>query len=413
MLIKNAKLLDGRIVNIYVEHGVISCFNCKSSDDEVIDAENHLVIPPYFNMHFHLDSVFLPVVNRSGTLWEGIRIWREVKGKLTEEDVIKRAVTAVKLMVSQGTLWIRTHVDVTEKSLTLLKALLKVKEEVKDIAEIQITAFPQDGIFTDKGNDELLRKAIELGADNVGMIPHNEITREDGVRSVKFTFDLAKEYNKKVDGHVDETDDPNSRYLEVLAKYTLEYNYQGKVSAGHVTAMHSWDPAYRSRILEQVSKAGITVIPNPLINVSLQGRFDNYPKRRGMAPIKEMLQHGINVALGHDCIMDPWYPLGSGNMLHVLFMGIHLDQLLSPEELNNSLNLITYNGANSWPLRDYGIDLGKRANMLITNAEDVIDLLRFMEPPLYVIKEGKVISKDSGKFIFYHGKWEKVFKKPI
>jgi len=283
MLIKNAKLLDGRIVNIYVENGVISCFNCKSSDDEVIDAENHLVIPPYFNMHFHLDSVFLPVVNRSGTLWEGIRIWREVKGKLAEEDVTKRAVTAVKLMVSQGTLWIRTHVDVTEKSLTLLKALLKVKEEVKDIAEIQITAFPQDGIFTDKGNDELLRKAVELGADNVGMIPHNEITREDGVRSVKFAFDLAKEYNKQVDGHIDETDDPNSRYLEVLAKYSLEYNYQGKVSAGHVTAMHSWDPAYRSRILEQVAKAGITVIPNPLINVSLQGRFDNYPKRRGMA----------------------------------------------------------------------------------------------------------------------------------
>lgn len=413
MLIKNAKLLDGRVVNIYVEDGVISCFNCKSSDDEVIDAENHLVIPPYFNMHFHLDSVFLPVVNRSGTLWEGIRIWKEVKGKLTEEDVIKRAVTAVKLMVSQGTLWIRTHVDVTEKSLTLLKALLKVKEEVKDIAEIQITAFPQDGIFTDKGSDELLRKAVELGADNVGMIPHNEITREDGVRSVKFAFDLAREYNKKVDGHVDETDDPNSRYLEVLAKYSIEYNYQGKVSAGHVTAMHSWDPAYRSRILEQVAKAGVTVIPNPLINVSLQGRFDNYPKRRGIAPIKEMLQHGINVALGHDCIMDPWYPLGSGNMLHVLFMGIHLDQLLSPEELNNSLNLITYNGAKAWPLMDYGIDLGKKANMLITNAEDVIDLLRFMEPPLYVIKEGKVISKDSGKFIFYHSKWEKVFKKPL
>jgi len=413
MLIKNAKLLDGRVVNIYVEDGVISCFNCKSSDDEVIDAENHLVIPPYFNMHFHLDSVFLPVVNRSGTLWEGIRIWKEVKGKLTEEDVIKRAVTAVKLMVSQGTLWIRTHVDVTEKSLTLLEALLKVKEEVKDIVELQITAFPQDGIFTDIGNDELLRKAVELGADNVGMIPHNEITREDGIRSVKFAFDLAKEYNKKVDGHVDETDDPNSRYLEVLAKYSLEYNYQGKVSAGHVTAMHSWDPAYRSRILEQVAKAGITVIPNPLINVSLQGRFDNYPKRRGMAPIKEMLQHGINVALGHDCIMDPWYPLGSGNMLHVLFMGIHLDQLLSPEELNNSLNLITYNGAKAWPLMDYGIDLGKKANMLITGAEDVIDLLRFMEPPLYVIKEGKVISKDSGKFIFYHSKWEKVFKKPL
>jgi len=412
MLIKNAKLIDGRIVNIYIENGVISCFNCKSFDEEVIDAENHLVIPPYFNMHFHLDSVFLPVINKSGTLWEGIRIWREVKGKLTEDDVIKRAITAVKLMVAQGTLWIRTHVDVTEKSLTLLKALLKVKEEVKDIADIQITAFPQDGIFTDKGNEELLRKAVELGADNVGMIPHNEITREDGVKSIKFAFDLAREYNKQIDGHVDETDDPNSRYLEVVAKYTLEYNYQGKVSAGHVTAMHSWDPAYRYRILEYVAKAGINIIPNPLVNVSLQGRFDIYPKRRGMAPIKELLQHGINVALGHDCMMDPWYPLGSGNMLHVLFMAIHLDQLLSPEELNYSLNLITFNGAKAWPLRDYGIDVGKRANLLITSADDVIDLLRFMEPPLYVIKNGKVIAKE-GKQILYRGKWEKVYKKPI
>ncbi|BFH72804.1 amidohydrolase family protein [Sulfurisphaera javensis] len=412
MLIKNARLLDGRKVNIYIEDGIIRCFDCKENDDEVIDAENNLVIPPYFNMHFHLDSVFLPIINKSGTLWEGIRIWKEIKGKLSEDDVIKRVITAVKLMVAQGTLWIRTHVDVTEKSLTLLNALLKVKEEVKEIAEIEITAFPQDGIFTEKGNDELLRKAIEKGADNVGLIPHNEMTREDGVRSIKFAFDLAKEFNKKVDGHIDETDDPNSRYLEVLAKYTLEYEYQEKVSAGHVTAMHSWDPAYRYRILPIVAKAGITVIPNPLINVSLQGRFDSYPKRRGMAPIKEMINNGINVALGHDCIMDPWYPLGSGNMLHVLFMAIHLDQMLSPDELNYSINLITYNGAKAWPKSNYGIEVGNEANLLVTSEDNLIDLLRFMSPPLYVIKGGRVVAKD-GKLIYYKGKWEKVLKKPV
>ncbi|ARM75375.1 amidohydrolase family protein [Acidianus manzaensis] len=409
MLIKNAKVNE-KIVSICIENGKISCLNCECPTDEVIDAENHLVIPPYFNMHFHLDSVFLPISNKSGTLWEGIQIWKEVKGKLSEEDVIKRALTAVKLMVSQGTLWIKTHVDVTEKSLTLLKALLKVKEMTKDIVEIQITAFPQDGIYTEKGNDELLRKAIEQGADNVGLIPHNEITREDGVKSIKFAFDLAKEYNKDIDGHIDETDDPNSRFLEVLAKYSLEYNWN-RVTAGHVTAMHSWDSAYRFRILPIVAKAGITVVPNPLINAMLQGRFDNYPKRRGMAPIKEMIKFGVNVALGHDCIMDPWYPLGIGSMPQVLFMAIHLDQMSTLEDLQNSINLITYNSAKAWRVKNYGIKEGYPANLLITNDDDIIDLLRFLDPPAYVIRNGKIIAKD-GKEILFNGKWEKVKRKP-
>ena len=409
MVIKRAKLLDGRIVNIGIEGERISCIGeCKG--EEIVDAEDKLVIPPYFNMHFHLDSVFLPVQNKSGTLWEGIQLWKEIKGKLTEDDVIKRAVTAVKLMVAYGTLWIRTHADVTEKSLTLLKSLLKVKEEVKEIAEVQVTAFPQDGIFTDKGNDELLYKAVELGADNVGLIPHNEITREDGVKSIEFAFNLAKEFNKDIDGHIDETDDPNSRYLEVVAKKTIEIGWFNRVTAGHVTAMHSWDKAYRFRILPIVAKAGITVVPNPLVNVILQGRFDDYPKRRGMAPIKEMLSHGVNVALGHDCIMDPWYPLGSGNMLQVLFMAVHLDQMTGYDELVSSINLITYNAAKAWRA-EYGIEVGKRANLLITNADDVIDLLRFLEPPRYVIKDGKIIAKE-GKYILFKGKWEEVKRKP-
>ncbi|MEJ2776440.1 amidohydrolase family protein [Sulfolobaceae archaeon RB850M] len=410
MLIKNAKLLDGRIVNIKFNEKIECIGECFSDDNEVIDANRKLVIPPYFNMHFHLDSVFLQVKNESGTLWEGIRIWKDIKGKLTEDDVIHRSLTAVKLMVAYGTLWIRTHADITEKSLKLLKALLKVKELAKEIAEIQVTAFPQDGIFTDKGNDELLYKGLELGADNIGMIPHNELTREDGVRSIEFAFNLAKEFNKDIDGHIDETDDPNSRFLEVVAKYSLQYGWQGRVAAGHVTAMHSWDSAYRNRILPIVASAGITVVPNPLINAVLQGRFDGYPKRRGIAPIKEMLKHGVNVALGHDCIMDPWYPLGSGNMLQVLFMAIHLDQMTGYEELVNSINLITYNSAKAWRA-EYGIHVGKRANLLITNADDVIDLLRFMDPPLYVIKDGKVIAKE-GKYVFFNGKWEEVKRKP-
>jgi len=408
-IVKNAKLLNGRKVSIGIESGIITCVGeCKG--EELVDAGGKLVIPPYFNMHFHLDSVFLPVQNISGTLWEGIRIWKDIKGKLTEDDVIKRATTAVKLMVAYGTLWIRSHADITEKEFKILRALLKVREELKKIADIQITAFPQDGIYTDKGNDELLYKAVELGADNVGLIPHNEITREDGVKSIDLAFNIAKEFNKDVDGHIDETDDPNSRYLEVVAKKTIESNWFNRVTAGHVTAMHSWDKAYRYRILPIVSKARVTVIPNPLINAVLQGRLDEYPKRRGMAPIRELLDHGVNVALGHDCIMDPWYPLGSGNMLQVLFMAIHLDQLTSLDELRNSINLITYNAARAWRT-EYGIEEGKKANLLVTNAEDEIDLLRFMEPPRYVIREGEIIAKE-GKYVLMNGKWEEVKRKP-
>ncbi|MEM0305245.1 MAG: amidohydrolase family protein [Saccharolobus sp.] len=408
MLIKNAKLLDGRKVNILIEGDSISCIGeCKG--DDVIDAEGKLVLPPYFNMHFHLDSAFTFTMNKSGTLWEGIRIWQEVRKKLSEEEVIRNALTAVKLMVAYGTLWIRTHVDIAE--MKLLNAIKKVRDEAKEIADIQITAFPQDGIFTDKGNDELLRKAVENGADNIGLIPHNEITREDGVKSIDFAFNLAKEYNKDVDGHIDETDDPNSRFLEVVIKKTIEFGWYNRVTAGHVTAMHSWDSAYRFRIIPQIVKAGISIIPNPLINAVLQGRFDNYPKRRGIAPIKELIKFNVNVALGHDCIMDPWYPLGIGNMLQVLFMAIHLEQLTGEEELLQSINLITYNAAKAWRKKDYGIEVGKEANLLITDSEDVIDLIRFMSPPRYVIRKGKVIAKD-GKYILFKGKWEEVKRRP-
>ncbi|ACP39262.1 amidohydrolase family protein [Saccharolobus islandicus] len=405
--IRNARLLDGRIVDIGIEDERISCLGECRGNDELIDAEKKLVIPPYFNMHFHLDSAFTKAMNRSGTLWEGIRIWQDMRNRISEDEVIRNALTAVKLFVAYGTLWTRTHVDITERSFKLLRAINKVKEESKDMADIQITAFPQDGIFTEKGNDELLRKALENGVDNVGLIPHNEITREDGFRSIKFAFELAKDYNKDVDGHIDETDDPNSRYLEVLLKETIENKWEGRVTAGHATAMHSWDSAYRFRILPYVAKAGITVIPNPLINVVLQGRFDGYPKRRGMAPIKEMLNANVNVALGHDCIMDPWYPLGIGNMLQVLFMAIHLDQMTGFEELISSINLITFNGAKAWRVKNYGIEIGNEANLLVTDADDVIDLIRFMSPPRFVIRRGKVIAKE-GKYVLFKGKWEKV-----
>jgi len=402
-------------VDVKVEGEKITCLGECGGDEEVIDANRKMVVPPYFNMHFHLDSAFSSLRhnarNKTGTLWEGIGIWREMREKLTKEEVKENAITAVKLMVSYGTLWIRTHVDVTEKSLKLLEAINEVKEEVREIADVQITAFPQDGIFTDKGNEEVLVKALERGADNVGLIPHNELTREDGIRSVKFAFELAKEYNRPVDGHIDETDDPNSRFLEEVVKETLKNSWQWRVTAGHVTAMHSWDSAYRFRLLPEVARAGVTVVPNPLVNAVLQGRLDGYPKRRGIAPIKEMRKFNVNVALGLDCIMDPWYPLGSGNMLQALFMAVHLDQLTGEGELEESINLITFNAAKAWRAKGYGLSLGSEANLLVTDAEDVLDLIRFMEPPLYVIRRGKVVAKE-GKFVLFKGRWEEVKRRP-
>ncbi len=380
-----------------------------------IDAKGRLVTPAFFNMHHHLDSVFAigkPRFNMSGTLWEGIEIWAEYKKTISEEDIIKRVERAIKWIVAYGTLYIRTHADVTEKTLTTVRALVKARELFKDVIDIQVTAFPQDGIMTEPDNVEYLRKALEMGADNVGMIPHNEYTREDAVKSIEVAFELAKEYDKDIDGHVDETDDPISRNLEVVARYTLKYKWQGRVAAGHVTASHSWDAAYRYRILPLIRKAGITIVPNPLINIHLQGRFDYYPKRRGMAPIKMFLDNGINVALGHDCIMDPWYPLGVGDMLQALFMAIHVDQILGWEDLFKVLDLITYNAAKAWRkgYEEYGIEEGKRADLLILNGYTDIDVLRILGPPLYVIRRGKLIADNTGPErqlkILYKGKWE-------
>jgi len=356
----------------------------RSGED--IDAGGKLILPGFYNMHFHLDSVLKigdPRYNISGTLWEGIQIWAEVKNKLSETEILSRVEKAVKWMATYGTLWLRTHADTTTSNLNTVKALVRGRRELKDLVNIQVTSFPQDGIRTDPGNLERLEKSLELGADNVGMIPHNEWTREDGVRSIEDAFGLAKKYNKDIDGHIDETDDPSSRFLEVVAANAIRNKWTGRVSAGHVTASHSWDQAYRYRISSLIARAGITIVANPLINMHLQGRLDGYPKRRGMAPIKFFLSSGINVSLGHDCIMDPWYPLGVGDMLQCLFMAVHVDQMMGQQELADSINLITYNASKAWRnTAEYGLEEGKKANFVLANAYTVIDALRTLGPPL-------------------------------
>ncbi len=420
LVVRGARVLgrpSDRTFDVAVERGRIRKVapHVSGKGEEEVDALGRLILPGFFNMHFHLDSVLKagdPRFNVSGTLWEGIQIWAEVKNKLSVTEILSRVERAAKWMAAYGTLWLRTNADTTTSDLNTVKALLRAKKELKDLVNIQVTSFPQDGIRTDPGNLDRLEKSLELGADNVGMIPHNEWTREDGVRSIEDAFGLAKKYDKDVDGHVDETDDPSSRFLEVVAANAIRNGWEGRVAAGHVTASHSWDPAYRYRIANLVARAGVTVVANPLINMHLQGRLDGYPKRRGMAPIKFFLSSGVNVSLGHDCIMDPWYPLGVGDMLQCLFMAVHADQMMGPQELTESIDLITYNASRAWRnSAEYGLEEGKKANFVLANGYSVIDLLRTMGPPLYVVKDGRLIAKNTSRWyseVLHNGRWEKV-----
>lgn len=398
ILVKRARVPNRPgLVDIKIEDGVITGLGERlSSDGEEIDAGGRLVYPSFVDMHFHLDSVLTmgdPRFNESGTLLEGIEIWAERKKRLTVDDIVERARRALNLMISHGTTYIRTHADVTDPTLTTVKGLLEVKRIYKGLVDVQVTAFPQDGILTDPINSELLEKAVEMGVDNVGMIPHIEFTREDGVKSIELAFEIAKKYDRDIDGHVDETDDDQSRFLEVVASYAIKNGYIGRVTAGHCTAMHSYNDAYAAKLYRLLRRAGVTVVANPLINIHLQGRFDTYPKRRGMTRVKELLANGVNVALGHDCIMDPWYPLGRGDMVQVLFMAVHVAQMMSHQELQKSFNLITYNAAKALRIDEkYGVKVGAYGDLVVLDAYDELEALAFQKRPLYVIKRGVVIS---------------------
>ena len=380
---------DGRFVHVAAE---------LSSDSAVqeLDAEGRLVVPPFIDAHVHLDAVLTvgqPRYNTTGTLLEGIQIWIERKPSLSREDVKQRVLEEVRWEVAQGTLHIRSHVDVCDPNLTALRALLEVREEVRDICDLQLVAFPQDGILSFPNGRELLREAMELGCDIVGGIPHYEWTRDMGVDSVHYTFDLAKEFNRDIDCHCDETDDPLSRFTEVMAADTIEQGWQGRVTASHCTAMHSYDNAYAFKLIRLLARAQLNVIANPFDNVVLQGRFDTYPKRRGITRVKELLAGGVNVALGHDSIMDPWFPLGKGDMLAAAQLALFLCHMSGYEEINDVLDLITSNAAKALRIQDsYGIEEGKPANFLVLNAPSAFEALRLVPARLHVFKNGREVA---------------------
>ena len=384
-LFTNVKLKgqDG-LKDLYVVDGVFKEIGeglaAKVKADKVVDLEEKLVVPPYCDPHIHLDYVFTALnpaaANKSGSLFEGIQRWSETKGHLTKEEIKNRAKQAMKQEILFGVQHIRTHVDVTDPKLTALQAMLELRDEVKDTCDLQIIAFPQEGMYAYKGGDELVEEACKMGADLVGAIPHFEYTREDGVASVKKAFELAVKYDKMVDIHCDETDDEQSRFVEVLAAEALRTGIGDKATASHTCAMHSYNNAYCFKLFKLLKLAGVNFISCPTENIHLQGRFDAYPKRRGLTRVKELKEAGINVCFAQDSMSDPWYPLGNGNLMNVLDAGIHIGQMMSIEEICDALDLITVNGAKTLHIQDsYGIEAGKPANFIVLNAKSEFEAI--------------------------------------
>lgn len=400
LIIKNAKLRDrDELVSIGIEGGKIVAIDYSIEADvaECIDAGGNLVLPPFIDPHLHLDAVLSvgdPRYNDSGTLLEGIQIWGERKPYLTKEIIKRNAIEAIKWEVANGTLKIRTHADTTDPTLLTVESLLEVKEEMKDLVDLQIVAFPQDGIFTSPNGLILMERSLQMGVDVVGGIPHNEFTREDGVKDVETVFNLAERFNALIDIHVDETGDDQSRFVEVMAKETINRGWQGRVTASHTTAMHNYNNDYAFKLLGILKRAEMNMITNPFDNSVLQNRTDGYPRRRGHTRVDELLARGVNVSIGHDSIMDPWYPMGKGSMLQAANLLMHTAHMSGYSQIPQLLDMITTNSAKTMHIEDeYGIEVGKPADIVILDASTEFDAIRLMSECLYVIRKGNIVSK--------------------
>lgn len=398
LIIKNANLSNDQTgVDIACKDGVIISIErgINANAKKTIDAQGHLVSPPFVDPHFHMDatlSLGTPRMNVSGTLLEGISLWSELKPIQNVEQIIDRALRYCDLAVSMGIGAIRSHVDICDNSLKGVEALLEVQRKVAPYIELQLVAFPQDGIFRDPNAKVNLSNALDMGVNVVGGIPHFERTMQDGADSVKFLCEIAAERGLMVDMHCDESDDPQSRHIETLAFETSRLGLHGRVAGSHLTSMHSMDNYYVSKLIPLMAEAEIHAIPNPLINIMLQGRHDSYPKRRGQTRVPELKNAGINVGFGSDCVMDPWYSLGKADMLDVAHMGLHVGQLSSRLDMEWCFDAVTLNSANIMGLEGYGLKRGCKADMVILQANDKIDAIRLRANRLFVIRAGKVIS---------------------
>src|SRR6201995_3523325 len=399
LIVRNARLLDDRLVDIGVRDARFARIGPSLDLDaaHVIDAEGRLVTAPLVDCHLHLDASLTagkPRYNESGTLIEGIHVWGELKPSLTEQDVYDRAKEIVRWSVAQGTLFIRAHADVSGENEAMVRGLLRLRDDVADLCTIQVTAFPQDGIFARAGDEERLENAIRLGVDCVGGIPHYEPTSELGLREVHRVFELAKQHSRRIDVHCDETDDPSSRFLEVMADDTVKHGLGGRVTASHCTAMGSYEPHYSSKLRGFLKRAGINIVVNPYANSLIQGRLDAYPKRRGFAQLKELLAEGVNVSLGNDVIMDPWYSLGKADLIDAAHLAPPFTYMSGREEITEMLRLATERGARTLGVEDeYGIEEGKPADLVIFDARTPIEVIRLRATRRHVIRHGRVIAE--------------------
>ena len=399
LIVKGGTLPDGTTTDIGIKDGIIAAMEpLDAQAGEIIDATGDLVSPPLVDPHFHMDATMsygIPRINASGTLLEGIGLWGELKDVMKADEVKARALTYCDWAASLGLLAIRSHVDTCHDSLMGVEVLLEVQKEVAEYIDLQLVAFPQDGLYRDPTAYENTIRALDMGVDVVGGIPHFERTMADGARSVTALCEIAAERGLMVDMHCDETDDPMSRHIETLAFETTRLGLQGRVAGSHLTSMHSMDNYYVSKLLQLMAEAEVAAIPNPLINIVLQGRHDTYPKRRGLTRVKEMQAHGITVGWGQDCVLDPWYSLGTGDMLDVAFMGMHVAQMTSPAEMQRCFDMVTTGNAQIMGLQDYGLRVGAKASMVVLDAGSAVEALRLRPDRLCVIAKGKVIARQA------------------
>ena len=408
LLVLNARLVDGRRgMSVAVQDGRIVeiAEGLRAEAHEVLDAADLLLSPPFVDAHFHMDATLsygLPRVNQSGTLLEGITLWGELKPLLTQQALVERALNYCDWAVARGLLAIRSHVDVSDPRLLAVEAMLEVQRQVAPYIDLQLVAFPQDGVLRTAGGVESLTRALDLGVEVVGGIPHFERSMADGARSVTLLCELAAQRGLRVDMHCDESDDPQSRHIETLAREAQRLGLQGRVTGSHLTSMHSMDNYYVSKLLPLMAEAGVSAIANPLINITLQGRHDSYPKRRGMTRVPELMAQGIPVAFGHDCVMDPWYPLGSGDMLEVAAMGLHVAQMTSQQAMRQCFDAVTVIPARILGLSGYGVEVGSHADFLLLQARDPIEALRLRATRLRVYRRGRLLAQSPGATTSLH-----------
>ena len=399
LLLRDVALCDGRTgQDVLVDAGRIVAVapGLDATAGAVLDGGGHLLAPPFVDAHFHMDATLsygLPRVNQSGTLLEGIALWGELKPQLAQEHIVERALQYCDWAVAKGLLAIRSHVDVCDERLLAVEALLHVREKVKPYLDLQLVGFPQDGVLRAPGALANLKRALDLGVDVVGGIPHFERTMADGAESVRLLCELAAARGLRVDMHCDESDDPLSRHIETLAFHAQRLGLHGRVTGSHLTSMHSMDNYYVSKLMPLIAEAQVHAVANPLINITLQGRHDSYPKRRGMTRVPELMAAGVNVGFGHDCVMDPWYPLGSADMLEVAGMGLHIAQMTSQAGMRACFDAVTVNSARILGLEGYGLAVGCSADLVLLQARSPVEAIRLRATRLAVVRRGAVIAR--------------------